>query len=441
VGSLDSLFDLTLAAFAHSGNCLGRLPDGRVVFVPYALPGERVRVRLVEEKRGYVRAALLEVLEPSPDRIAPRCPHFFTPLAPLSNRGGWCGGCHFQHTAYETQLAAKTAILKEQLERLGGLQNPPTQSTIPSLPPTLEGWGGENARPWNYRNHVQFHITPTGKLGFKAARSDAVIPISECHLPEPVIDAIWPQIDIAPAPGLQRVSLRLGVDDDVLLAFETDGAAPLDFTVEDLPLSAVQLGPGGSLVLAGSDHVVMEIAPQQAPVRLFRVSAGSFFQTNTPMAAAMVDHLLSHLPLSPTSALLDIYCGVGLFSAFLAPYVGRVIGVERSPSASEDFVVNLDEFDHVELYEADAEAALPALGVKPDLVVVDPPRAGLGSTVLESILALGAPTLAYISCDPATLGRDARRLAAGGYRLVRVTPFDLFPQTYHIESISLWSRL
>jgi 23S rRNA (uracil1939-C5)-methyltransferase len=131
---------------------------------------------------------------------------------------------------------------------------------------------------------------------------------------------------------------------------------------------------------------------------------------------------------------------VGLFSAFLAPEVGRLIGIESSPSAAEDFTVNLDEFDHVEIYQAAAEEVLPDLDVQADVILVDPPRAGLDREVLDAILNLNPPVLAYVSCDPATLARDAKRLSAGGYTLKQVTPFDLFPQTYHIESISFWEK-
>jgi 23S rRNA (uracil1939-C5)-methyltransferase len=187
-------------------------------------------------------------------------------------------------------------------------------------------------------------------------------------------------------------------------------------------------------VLAGSDHLLMEVCG-----RRFQVSAGSFFQVNTRMAEALVTHLLEIMPL-PGETILEVYCGAGLFSTFLAPQCKRLIGIEASQAACEDFVINLDEFDNVELYEAAAEEALPALEVRPDIIVVDPPRAGLDRRVLDAILAMGATTLAYISCDPSTLGRDAARLTAGGYVLKQITPFDLFPQTYHIESVSLFIK-
>jgi len=158
------------------------------------------------------------------------------------------------------------------------------------------------------------------------------------------------------------------------------------------------------------------------------------------MAERMVEHLISSLPITSFTTLLDVYCGVGLFSAFLASKCRRVIGIESSPSACEDFSFNLDEFDNVELYEGLAEEVIPHLAAKPDIVLVDPPRAGLEKRVVDGILKLNPPTIAYVSCDPSTLARDAKRLIEGGYRLKQVTPFDLFPQTYHIESISIFER-
>lgn len=410
-------FVVTITSHTHGGEALGRLPDGRALFVPYALPGETVRVDVIEEKSNHARGRLLEVLQASPQRVQPRCPHFTT-----------CGGCHYQHMGYPAQLEAKTSILRDQLERIGGLKD------IKILPATA------SSKAWNYRNHIQFHLTPQGKLGFKAPRSEVVVPIQECHLPEAPLNALWPQIALETIPGLERVSLRLGLEEDVLLVLESNDPQPPEFSV-DLPVSAVHLGPAGQILLSGNDHVVIAVSDRnQGQNRLFRLSAGSFFQVNTPMAAAMVEHLLAYLPLNAGATVLDVYCGVGLFSAFLAPQVRRLVGVESSPGACYDFEVNLEEFDNVELYEAPAEIVLPNLNLKPDIIVVDPPRSGLDRRALDGILGLRPGILVYVSCDPATLGRDACRLNQGGYRLMQITPFDLFPQTYHIESISFWQR-
>jgi 23S rRNA (uracil1939-C5)-methyltransferase len=408
--------NITLSSLTYGGDSIGRLPDGRAVFVPFALPCETVSIELIEEKRGHARARLLEILTPSPQRITPKCTHFSE-----------CGGCHYQLLSYADQLAAKTAILSEQLQRIGGLADPPVRPAIASL------------EPFNYRNHIQFHLSPEGKLGYYRAQTNTVLPIRECHLPEAPLNILWPQLDFEALPEIERVGLRMGVNEDFQLILESHDPQTPEFSVEDLTLSAVHLSPAGAIVLAGSEAVYMEVLG-----RAYRVSAGSFFQVNTRMAEAMVQHILETLPkytsLSEQSTLIDCYCGVGLFSAFLAPQVGRLVGIEASPSACEDFVENLDEFDNVELYEAPVEMILPQLDVRPGIILLDPPRAGLDRHALEAVLTLAASLLVYVSCDPATLARDAKRLAAGGYHLEQITPFDLFPQTYHIESISFWTR-
>ncbi len=402
-------FEVELAALVYGGEAMGRLPDGRAVFVPFALPGEKVRLRLVEEKRGFCRAELLQVIRPSPQRITPRCVHFSV-----------CGGCHYQHLPYSDQLRTKEAIVREQLERIAGLADPPVKPIRPS------------AQEWNYRNALQFHLTPEGKIGYQKSGSHQVVPISECHLPEAPLDGLWRQLDFEPGSGLERIELRLGDNDEALLELEGSEPNPPDFSV-DFPISAVYQSPAGKMVLSGGESILIEVLGFP-----FQVSAGSFFQVNTPQAEAMVKHVLELVQVqgSRQSTVLDLYCGVGLFSAFLAPLAGRVVAVEAAPSACEDFAANLDRFDNVELYQGLAEETLPYLDVKPDVVVADPPRAGIAAPALDALIAMQPPALVYVSCDPSTLARDTRRLVKAGYTLEQVTPFDLFPQTFHIEAIA-----
>jgi len=404
-------WDVTLTALTYGGDALGRLPDGRAVFVPLALPGERVRVQVVEEKRGHVRARLVEVLQPSPQRITPRCVHF-----------GVCGGCHYQHLSYEDQVAAKTGIVREQLQRLAGLEDPPV---LPVLP---------DPRGWDYRNTVQFHLTADGRVGYQKLGSNQTFAIQECHVLEAGLDAFWPQIDMQPLPGLDRVGLRLGAGDDVLMTLESEDIDLPEMTL-DLPISVVHLSPAGPILMAGDPFVVVDLLE-----RPFRVSAGSFFQVNSVQAARMVAQVLDAAKLTGQETVLDLYCGVGLFSAFLAPHAARLVGVESSPEACDDFAVNLNEFDHVELYQGRAEDILPHLDLRPDVIVADPPRAGLAPAVVDALVKMSAPRLVYASCDPATLARDIRRLLVAGYRLERVQPIDMFPQTFHIESVVLMSK-
>jgi len=286
---------------------------------------------------------------------------------------------------------------------------------------------------------VQFHLTDDGKLRYVGAGlkpAPTVIPITECHLPKPSINALWLQLEFEPEAPFDRVSLRSGADDDLMLILESDSLEAPELELE-AGISVVHLTEDDALVMAGDDYILMQVLE-----RKFQVSAGSFFQVNTVMAEKMVKHLLDRLPL-PAKTILDAYCGVGLFSSFLAPHCDRLIGVESSPSACEDFAVNLDEFDHVELYEGAAEDVIPALVdriVNPTYILIDPPRAGVDKHTLDGIRAFTPQIIAYVSCDPSTLARDAARLITGGYRLVDVTPFDMFPQTYHIESVSLFER-
>jgi len=406
---------ISLSTYTYGGETLGRLPDGRAAFVPFALPGEKVQVRLVDEKRRYVKTELLEVLEPSPDRIVPFCAHF-----------GVCGGCHYQHLTYKDQLIVKANILRDQIERIGGLKNPPINAMIPS------------AQETHYRNYVQFHLNQDGQLGYHKSHTNDVIAIQECYLPEEPINILWPQLDFEAIPELSRIGLRLGSDDSLQLILESSDPIPPLLSIEDLPISVAHISPFGTLVLAGSEALSIEILE-----RSFQVSAGSFFQVNTDIAEKLVERILKNLsnyyPPDSDTTIIDAYCGVGLFSAFLAPLANKLIGIESTPSSADDFVNNLEEFDNVELYEAPLEYVLSNLDIQSDVMILDPPRSGVDKATMDSILKNPPGILIYVSCDPATLSRDARRLTSAGYKLQQLTPFDMFPQTYHIESISFWT--
>ncbi len=407
-------YEITLTTHTYGGATMGRLPDGRAVFVPFALPGERVRVRLVEEKRHYARARLLEVLEAASERIPPRCRHF-----------GVCGGCHYQHLPYEAQLKVKEFILREQFQRIADLSEPPIRPIVPS------------PHPWNYRNHVQFHLDSQGRLCYVMAeengKGQALLPLEECHLPEAPINAFWPLLQFEPMPDLERIALRLGESEALMLILESRSPQPPSLELES-SASVVHLCDEDALVLAGEGYLFLRVCE-----RSFRVSPGSFFQVNTAMAERLVEHVLSLVPQS-LGEVWDLYCGVGLFSAFLAERAQTLKGIELSASACEDFVFNLDTFENVSLYEGAAEEILPWLDGSPQVVLLDPPRAGLAPQVLDALVKHKPSQIVYISCDPATLARDTARLMRKGYRLQQVTPFDMFPQTYHIESIALFEH-
>ena len=423
----DKHYEITLEKLTYGGDTLGRLTDGRAVFVPFGLPGERVRVRLVDEKRGFARAELLEVLDESPDRIKPKCKHFFSPR-PLGEGMGVraCGGCHYQNLSYENQLKAKTDILRDQLQRIGRMENPPVKPMVAS------------PDEWNYSNQVQFHLTNDGKLGFAGAGFiPALISITECHLPEQAINELWPQLEFEPYQEIELISLRAGTDGDLILVLESETPETPDIEIE-AGISITHVYDENTVVIAGNDHVYIRVLERD-----FKISATSFFHVNTKMAGKLVEYLLAKLPLTQSATLLDVDCGVGLFSAFFASKCKQVIGIEPSHSEFEDFAVNLDEFNNVELYEGLAEEILPALAgqiTNPTYILLEPPGTGIEKGALDAIISIKPQAIAYVSCDPSTLARDAARLISAGYRLDEITPFDLSPQTIHIGSIGIFTR-
>lgn len=419
-------YEITLDKLTYGGEAMGRLPDGRAVFVPLGLPDEVVKIRTTQEKQNFARGEILEILKVSPDRIEAKCKHFTQ-----------CGGCHYQNLPYEKQLLAKADILRDQLQRIGKIASPPVLPMVAS------------PNEWNYRNHIQFHLTEDGKVGFINSRGYGTLPIEECHLPETSIDSFWRDLQFESRMNLSRVSLRAGADDDLMLILESETEETPELEIE-ADISITHTYEDHSVVIAGSDHLNIQVLGKD-----FHVSAPSFFQVNTQMAEKMVEHLQTQLATlrhsfasqggvpNQSITLLDLYCGVGLFSKFFADRYAKVIGVESSPSACEDFVINLNEFDNIELYEGTAEEILPALAPQlthPIHMIVDPPRTGIDKYALDAILQIQPQVIAYVSCDPSTLARDAARLLKGGYTLKQVTPFDLFPQTYHIESISIFER-
>ncbi len=404
------VIDLELSQMAYGGDAIGRTPAGQVVFVPFGIAGEQVRVEVADTRRGLPRARILEVLRPVPERVHPRCPHF-----------GVCGGCHYQHIAEAAQPNMKREILQDQLTRLAGITEPVPMPALAS------------SSMWNYRNSIQFHLTPSGRLGFQRGRSRETIDITECHLPEMPLLELWHQLAFSEETGVSRVELKLGDQEEILVVLESDSPETPEAEL-DLPVSLVHRSPAGDVVMAGENGLWMTVLGEA-----FRVSAGSFFQVNTRQAERMVQQALDWLGEPSGGDLLDLYCGVGLFSLFLAQRYERVVGVELSESACTDYALNLDRYEHVELYQAAVEHTLPHLDIQPSAAIVDPPRAGIAPAALDALTKLHPGKIMYVSCDPSTLARDARGILAAGYRLEQVVPLDMFPQTYHIESMSLFT--
>jgi len=386
---------------------------GRLIRVPLGIPGERVRVEAPDEEKRNPRARLLEILSPSPERVTPYCKHF-----------GACGGCHWQHISYEGQLRLKHDHLYTQLQRIGKQGQPVVRPTIGM------------AEPWAYRNHVQLGFDPRGILGYKALRSHQIVPIEECWTIHPLVDDLWDALDIDPQ-GLSRVSLRAGVNTrEQLILLEGNESLPPELEL-DLPISCVYEQPDGALVvLAGEDHY-----HECLKTNLFRVTAPSFFQVNTEQAERLVDLVHQYLDPRPDDALLDAYCGVGIFAVSLAPHVASVLGIEESPWAIEDAVVNGAGLDNIELIEGAIEEVLPEIDDQFTGAVLDPPRAGCTLAMLQALARKRPRRIVYVSCDPATLARDVQRLSDLGYVLVEAQPVDMFPQTFHVETVALMQRL
>lgn len=404
---------------------MGRDANGRVVFVPYAIAGEEVIVEIVEAKKDFARARLVEIVAPSPARVTPRCPHFGRGAVTAPLQG--CGGCQWQHIAYDAQLKFKTEIVREQFARIGKMPDAPVRDALGMT------------EPWRYRNNVQFQMDDAGRLCFRTMESHDLVPIRECHIMHPLLDEMFRTLEVgaeSPRPYLSGVTLRAGIHTrQKMVILEGRDEEPPEISADE-PVSIVYQTPRGEIIpLVGKDALHEELRG-----RLFRISPQAFFQVNTVMAEKLLELVEQLLAPRATDVLLDAFGGVGTFGLSFASRVARVIEIEEVKVAVNDAKANAVELSNVEFYRGKVEEVLPKLKTKIDLVVADPPRAGIASIALDAIIAQAPRTIAYVSCDPATLARDARRLVDGGYRLREVQPVDLFPHTYHIESVSWFEK-
>ena len=408
----------------YGGNFLVR-HEGKAIFVPLVLPGEQVRVRVIEEKakRGYALAELAEVVNAAPERIAPRCPHF-----------GACGGCNYQHTGYAHQLAIKESILRETFERAG--VSIPTQIAILA------------AEPWAYRNRIRLAFDVAGRPGYRARRSSAVIPIGECSIAAPLLV----QAALAAADVLERVPANLRPHEVALFCNAEESALLATFFTADssqlrlepiaqalrerIPaLQSAELASGGrpghpprTLARWGTPSLTYRAAGFD-----YRVDHGAFFQVNRWLIDALVHRVTDA---QRGTLAWDLFAGVGLFARQLAPHFDKVVAVESASSATQALIANLSGTRG----EAIAMPTLEFLqshvsGPRPDLIVVDPPRTGLGAEIVSLLSRIGAHAIVYVSCDPATLARDLHGLLAEGYSIDSVALADLFPQTFHLETV------
>jgi 23S rRNA (uracil1939-C5)-methyltransferase len=446
---------LRIESLAFGGDSVARLPEGRVVFVRGALPGESARVRLTRVKRTHAEAEAVEILEVAPERVAARCRHF-----------GYCGGCRHQDLAYAAQLAWKTRQVAETLARLGGLRGVAVEPAV----------GMEE--PWFYRNKMEFGIAEAGGLTIiglrERGRFDKIFDLEECPIFSRRAGALVTAVEAhcrehgysVYDPHTQTGFLRhLLVREskrspDLLVALVTGpgmlvGEAFVDAVLRAAPATSIWHVTSASRanvvefdetrLLHGRERITEVIPPLS-----FEFGPAAFFQTNTRMAEVLYGNVREAGEFAGGEILVDLYCGIGTFALYLAGHVKQVVGLEASPSAVADAWHNSrrNEIVNAEFQVADDRRGFPAflrgLGSGAGVtVLLDPPRAGVHERTIGAIKRLAPPRLLYVSCNPASLARDLGRLAAppAPYRVDLVRPFDLFPQTPHIETLVALSRV
>ena len=431
---------LTIDKLIYGGNGLARLPadekgPGKAVFLPFVLEGENVEAEITEQKPGFARARAGKILDPSPHRVATACPYF-----------GQCGGCHYQHASYEHQLEIKSAILRETLRRVGKIELAQEIRVHPSP-------------PWNYRNRTRLRVrTRPFVLGYNRLRWRELLAVEQCPISSPLINraisVMW-QMGLADAVSAEITEIELFANGD-------DTQLMVELTVQEPGWR-----PGGKSNLPQFVHAVRAAVPEAVGVAVFhpgrqgaleredipaelqetfgadhllyststanyQVSAGSFFQTNRFLTDKLVELVTEG---RSGDYALDLYAGTGLFSLMLSQTFREVGAVEAAPFSFHDLKQNCPS--NVTGYRVMVDKFLAYLpeGTNADLVIADPPRAGLGERVSRGLLATGTPRITYVSCDPATLARDLTVLMESGYRIEEAHLVDLFPQTFHIESV------
>ncbi|NIA24384.1 MAG: TRAM domain-containing protein [Gammaproteobacteria bacterium] len=387
--------------WANGGEVVGRW-QGKAVFVPDALPGERIRVRIVREKSSWARAELLEVITPSPQRTAVPCSVF-----------GTCGGCQWQHVSYEAQLEAKRQIVQGQLEHLGGVSEPMVCGTVAP------------GAPFGYRNRMTFHVAG-GDLSMYRRRSRDPVAVAQCHLLVPALADLFARLD--PVEGTRQMTIRSGTRTGDLLVVVV-GAVPSG--AEAWGARVAQSNRGRVRPVIGDPFIHEEVADVR-----FRISGEAFFQVNTDGAEALVRLVREAVDPRSDDVLVDGYSGVGLFAATIGREVRKVIAVESDARALGDLRHNLDGVQ-AQIAGHRFEAGV---GGAWDIAIVDPPRTGLGKGGVDVVVSGRPRAVAYVSCDPASLARDSRYLADHGYRLQWAAPVDLFPQTFHVETVAAFTR-
>jgi tRNA/tmRNA/rRNA uracil-C5-methylase (TrmA/RlmC/RlmD family) len=407
---LDSaVLELDVGPVAHGGHCVARAPDGHVVFVRHALPGERVRAVVTEQRKGFLRADAVEVLSASPDRVAPPCPW----AGP-----GRCGGCDFQHATLSAQRELKASVVREQLRRLAGYSEERVAAlglTVEELPGTPDGLG--------WRTRVQYTVDASGRAGLLKHRSHEVVPVDHCRIAHPAVQA---------SPVLEQEWADLD-SLEVIAGAEPNGRSASS-RAEVTVLGT--RGRGRPMLVDGPAKV-----RERAVGRDWSLPAEAFWQVHPAAADTLAATVVELLDPRPSERAWDLYGGAGLFAAALAPPLtgtGRLTVVESDPKAAGAAQRNLRDLTTVTVLVSDVERALGNPRWRAvDLVVLDPPRAGAGPVVVERIAARSPRAVAYVACDPAALARDLATFERHGLQLAVLRGFDLFPMTHHVECVAL----
>ena len=393
--------ELTLESWGRLGEAMA-WHDDSPVFVFGGIPGEKVTAEVVRVHRKYASATVVEVQEPSPGRVAPPCQYF-----------GECTGCQWQHLDYEAQLAAKRDKMVDALLRVGGLFSDAADAPVADTLPSPNRYG--------YRNHARFTVNRSGSLGFVNRETRRFVRIDHCMLMRPSVNAVLEQLQDR-CQETTQLSIRAG--------------ANASMTEDEYLVQPRLFNPEVTIATGQKRYVETVPLPTEKESRFF-VSSPSFFQVNVEEAAQAAEVVRDGLELGPDDVLLDAYTGVGTFAVLLAPYVAKVIAVEESSAAVADARENAAGIPGVEFVLGRTENVLGELPVRPDAVVLDPPRSGCQPQALTSLISLAPPRVAYVSCDAETLARDLKALCGGGYALDRVVPIDMFPQTHHVECVAL----
>ena len=407
---MNEAITLTLTDMANGGQALGRYNE-KTIFVPYAIPGEEITARIVDDRGRYAFAEGITVLDPSADRVLPVCPHFGLHQ---------CGGCQWQHIDYDAQLALKTDIVVDQLERIGGFTDAEVGMTLASP-------------QWNYRHEAILYPHPAGKTGFLSTDGKTPFLIDECHILTPELLELLRQLDLE-LPTLTQIILRDNGAGDLMVMLSTSDDNPPSLEL-DLGASVnFLLNDGEAANLIGATHLRYELLGES-----YRVTAGSFLRANPPQIETLMRLVRDWLVLSGNECILDLYAGVGLFSAVLASDASLITCVDHFPPAMTDAEENLSAFDHINVIEGDVEEILYSIPDDEvyDIAILDPPVGGLNRDVMDALESVLPPRLIYIGDDPATLARDAKRLHERyGYTLDAVQPVDFEPQTFRVVSVA-----